>query len=441
MMFFALVIRERVIGRVTMNIPRAGQMTDSRKTRMTNAAMRVIPAGERPGDSGSGGSTSRGTGHDRFPALSVRAATALLSLCLTALVFLLLSPASVQGGQERTIIDAAGRTVRLPQRIDRVVCSGAGCLRLLTYLSAHDLIVAVDSIEKRSTVFSARPYTIANPQFRDYPLFGEFRGFDQPELIVSLERRPQVIFKTFASSGYNPDELQSKTGIPVVVLNHGDLGAGRQNLFHALRLMGAVVGKERRAGEVIAFFEHAIRDLGMRTTDIPVDRLRSCFVGGIAFKGPHGLQSTEAMYPPIAFVNAVNVAAQPDRRIQNITVAKEQIVAWDPSVIFLDLSTIQLGDRAGALFELKTDAAYRTLSAVRSGNVYGVLPYNWYSQNLGSILADAYFIGKVLYPWRFTDIDPKAKADEIYAFLVGKEVFAEMNAAFASLVFEKIPLE
>ena len=428
------------MGTVTMNIPRAWQMMRSRMTRETNAAIRVIPAGEQPGDSGSG-STSRGTGRDRFPALSVRAATAFRALTLTALMFFLLWPASVQGGQEHTIIDAAGRTVRLPQRIDRVVCSGAGCLRLLTYLKAQNLIVAVDSIEKRDTIFSARPYAIANPQFKDFPLFGEFRGFDQPELIVSLESQPQVIFKTFAASGYNPDELQSKTGIPVVVLNHGDLGANRQDLFHALRLMGTVVGKERRAGEVIAFFEHAIRDLGMRTTDIPVDQRRSCFVGGIAFKGPHGLQSTEAMYPPFAFVNAVNVAAQPDRHIQNITVAKEQIVAWDPSVLFLDLSTIQLGDRAGALFELKTDADCRTLGAVRAGNVYGVLPYNWYAQNLGSILADAYFIGKTLYPWRFTDIDPKAKADEIYAFLVGKEVFAEMNASFSGLVFEKIPLE
>lgn len=430
-----------MMGTMTTNIPRARQVTDSRKTRKTNAAMRVIPAGEQPGDSGCGGSTSRGTGRDHFHALRLRAATALQTLCLTALVFFLLSPASIQGGQESTVIDAAGRTVRLPQRIDRVVCSGSGCLRLLTYLEAQDRIVAVDSIEKGHTMFYARPYALANPQFKDYPLFGEFRGFDHPELIVSLKRRPQVIFKTFAASGHDPEELQRKSGIPVVVLNYGDLGDNRKDLFNTLRLMGRIVGKERRAEEVIAFFENAVRDLARRTADIPAEQRNTCFVGGIAFKGPHGLQSTETGYPPFVFVNAANVAAQPVRHIQNTVVAKEQIVAWDPSILFVDLSTIQMGDRAGALFELKTDAAYRTLGAVRTGNVYGVLPYNWYSQNLGSILADAYFIGKVLYPWRFQDVDPKAKADEIYGFLVGKEVFADMNTAFASLVFEKIPLE
>jgi len=50
-----------------------------------------------------------------------------------------------------------------------------------------------------------------------------------------------------------------------------------------------------------------------------------------------------------------------------------------------------MGDRAGGLFELKTDPAYQSLTAVQNGNVFGVLPYNWYTQNFGSILANAYF--------------------------------------------------
>jgi iron complex transport system substrate-binding protein len=50
---------------------------------------------------------------------------------------------------ERTLTDAVRREVKLPDRIERVICSGAGCLRLLTYLQAQNLIVAVDDIEKR----------------------------------------------------------------------------------------------------------------------------------------------------------------------------------------------------------------------------------------------------------------------------------------------------
>ncbi len=75
---------------------------------------------------------------------------------------------------------------------------------------------------------------------------------------------------------------------------------------------------------------------------------------------------------------------------------------------------------------------------MQTGDVYGVLPYNWYTKNYGSILANAYFIGKLIYPERFTDIDPKAKADEIYTFLVGKPVFATMHKMFGEMAYEKV---
>jgi len=69
---------------------------------------------------------------------------------------------------------------------------------------------------------------------------------------------------------------------------------------------------------------------------------------------------------------------------------------------------------------IQNDPALKALTAVQAGRVYGVLPYNWYTKNYGSILANAYFIGKMLYSERFKDVGPVAKADEIYQFFVGK---------------------
>ena len=43
----------------------------------------------------------------------------------------------------------------------------------------------------------------------------------------------------------------------------------------------------------------------------------------------------------------------------------------------------------------------------------------------GSRGADAYYIGKVLYPNRFSDIDPAAKADEIFKVFLGKALYEE----------------
>ncbi|MCA1987194.1 MAG: ABC transporter substrate-binding protein, partial [Desulfovibrio sp.] len=256
-----------------------------------------------------------------------------------------------------------------------------------------------------------------------------------------------VIFKVHnAGLGTDPEELQAKTGIPVVVVEYGNLGANRAAFYATLRLMGEVLGLQPRAEAVVAFFETRIADLQARVKDVPDAARPSVFVGGIASRGPHGFQSTEPEYPPFAFVQARNLAAgeKGSQGAQGaggvVEVAKEQIVAWNPDVLFLDLSTLQLGDAAGGLHELKTDPAYQTLTAVQQGRVYGVLPYNWYNQNFGSILANAYFIGSLLYPDRFADVDPAEEADAIYTFLVDKPVFADMNALFGNRAFIPIPL-
>jgi iron complex transport system substrate-binding protein len=338
-------------------------------------------------------------------------------------------------GQESiTITDALGRTVTVPKSPDRVVCSGAGTLRYLTYLQAEDAIVGVDDIEKEETQFDARPYALANPQFRDYPLIGEFRGNDDPEKIVACD--PQVIFKMDVASVSDADQLSAKTGTPVVALAYGDLGVYRDDMYQALTLMGEVMGKEDRAAEVIAFFDAEIADLNARTEGIADDEKLSTYVGGIAYRGPHGYQSTEPAYPPFSFVNAMNVAAEAGT--EHADVAKEKIVEWDPDVLFVDLSTLQTSP--SAIDELRDDEAYQSLAAVQSGEVYGALPYNWYTKNHGSVIADAYYIGTVLYPEQFSDIDPVVKADEIWTFLVGEPVFDEMNEAFGSIVFQKIEL-
>ena len=350
---------------------------------------------------------------------------------------------AIESGSRITVMDGLGREITVPINPQAVICSGPGSLRLLTYLQAQDRAVAVDDMEGRRPRFDARPYALANPQFASLPLFGEFRGHDNPELIAALDPQPQVIFKTFSSMGTDPLELERKTGIPVVVLNYGDLLGYREEFYTALQTMAAVMNREQRAKQVIAFFEAAIDDLDRRTADIPEYMKKSCYIGGIAYRGPHGFQSTEPTYPPFMFVNAANVAYTPGgslAEMEHAEVAKEQIVAWDPDVLFVDVSTLQSDPRASAVYELQNDRAYTGLKAVREGEVYGVLPYNWYTGNYGSILADAYFVGKILYPERFQDIDPAAAADEIYSFLVGKPVFQQLNKAFQQMVFRKIPL-
>lgn len=364
-----------------------------------------------------------------------------MKIATSMVVLLIFLGGGADARQTLEITDVMGGALPFPNPASSVICSGPGALRLLTYLGAQDLIVAVDDIETKRRRFDARPYALANPEFRQYPIFGEFRGFDHPELILSLKNQPQVIFKTYATMGHDPVALQEKTGIPTVILEYGNLGTQRAKLFTSLRIMGTVVGKKDRAEAVISFFNETIEDLALRTGGIPESDKKTCYMGGIAYKGPHGFMSSELGYPPFKFVNAANVAedaAMKTKASRQVTLSKEKLLEWDPDVLFVDLSTLQLTGNASGLWEIRNDPVFKTLTAVREKRVYGVLPYNWYTKNFGSSLANAYFIGKILYPERFEDVDPFVKADEIYHFLVGKPLFNEMNAQFDHLVFKAV---
>ncbi len=354
---------------------------------------------------------------------------------------LLISIFLAVSGQARVIEDSAGREVDVPEKVERVYCSGAGCLRLLTYLKCQDRAVAVDDLEKREQSLDARPYALAHPELKDLPLGGEFRGRDNPERLLSLDRPPQVIFKTFLGMGMDADTLQSKTGIPVVALDYGDIGEHTQDLKQSLITMAEVLDCTQRAHAVIDFFDRQKRDLRKRTQSIPTSEHPSVFVGGVAFKGPHGFQATEPGYPAFDFVPAENLAAESSpsgKKLRHSIVAKEQILMWDPDILFLDLATLQLGDETGGLDELRHDSGYQALSAVKKDRVYALLPYNSYATNFGSVLANAYYIGSVLYPDRFQDVDVQDKADEIFSFLVGAPVYERLDQELEGMVFDPV---
>ncbi len=352
------------------------------------------------------------------------------------------TPAAPSGSSELTVTDGFGRTVTVPSPPESVVCSGSGCLRYLVYLGGQDLVVGVDSIEKKDQAIEGRPYALAyGSQFKNLPLIGEFRGKDDPEKILGIG--PAAVFKTgstgtaYGTSAAEADTLQEKTGIPVVAFPYGSLrnDAEKAEMYGGLRVMGQVLGEQDRAEEVIAYIEATIADLERRTGDIPEAEQKSVYVGGVSAAGAHGIISTEPAYPPFLWVHAKNVAA--GMGTAHADIAKEALVDWNPAYIFIDVGTIQM-ESDGAIGELKSDPALQGLSAAKDGKVYGVLPYNFYNTNYETVLANSYFVGKTLYPDRFADIDPAQKADEIFAFFIGKPNFGDLNGQYRSLGFAQI---
>lgn len=348
---------------------------------------------------------------------------------------------------DRMITDSSGRTVTIPEQVTRTVCaSGGTCVRYLTYLKAADTLVAVEDGERLNlSTGDSRAYVWANPGFASLPITGSSRGVSiNLEQVMTLE--PQVIFTMGTTANLSADGLssqdtmQAKTGIPVFSLGSGSFqdDENRATLYASWRLLAQVMHKEERAETLIAYTDATIADLVRRTSDIPESQQRSAFIGGLSHGGAHGFLSTQSEYMPFTWNHVKNAAA--GSNVQNGDFSREGLLYADPDVIFIDAGTLGVTTEIGGFEEIKSPV-YSGMKAVRNGDVYATLPYTGRSTNLETQLVDAYYVGKMMYPDRFADIDPKVKADEIYTMFVGVPVFDKLNANCDGLAFEKVPLQ
>lgn len=354
--------------------------------------------------------------------------------CYIALLYLLIAGCSNRGpGKDvgnRVITDMLGRKVEVPDQVNRIVGLRAGALRLLVYMDAHALVAGIEENEKDLN----RPYMQAYPELAGLPVIGPFMGGDA-ELIVNA--RPDIIFITYTTTG-NADALQKKTGIPVVALICNEIGTSRDTLFASLQLIGKILHKEQRADSLIGYITQSIEDLNTRTCHINDTAKPLVYVGGVAYSGAHGINSTQVYYPPFTFVNARNAAAGIDKRlvsqVKGTYIDKEQLLLWDPDILFFDESGLDVirHDLSG------NSPLKKSLTAIRNNLVYAVLPYNNYATNYELVLANAWYAGKVLYPSAFEDTDITAKTAEILETFLGKNIVHQVMSS--SVGFSNLPV-
>ncbi|MCB2186225.1 MAG: iron ABC transporter substrate-binding protein [Deltaproteobacteria bacterium] len=353
-----------------------------------------------------------------------RAVLALLAALLPW--FPLLAPSLGQAAPGRVVTDLAGRRVLVPPHPSRIVALGPGCLRLIVYLAAQDRVVGIEALEQRFP--EGRPYCLAHPELARLPVItpGGVPAINNlPDLEGVLGVAPQVIFVTYLEKA-KADRLQDLLHLPVVVLGYGPLGSFDRVIYQSLRLAGQVLGVEARARAVVEFLEAAQKDLARRSGGS--GPAPPAYVGGLGFKGAQGLEGTDAGYLPLAWVGARNLAVGQGRG-GHLILDREKLLALDPPVIFLDGGGLAL---VGADYA-KKPSFYQSLAAFRTPRVYLLFPFNWYATNLGTALADAYALGKVLRPGAFADVDLPAKADEIFSFLCGGPVYGRLARRYGPL--------
>ena len=301
------------------------------------------------------------------------------------------APASNGSAGTRIVTDALGREVELPSVIDSIVPLG-NTPRMIVYLGLADRVTGISGFDA-NTVSPLTAYAYASKEaWAELPVVGtdSYGNTDYyPEVIVSVN--PDVILCTYTADIV--EDIEAKTNIPVIAVGQGTLFG--EDYQQSLRILGEVCGVEERAEEVISYIENCLDDLASRTATINASDKPSVLSAAATFKGAHGIEGVRLTDPVLTAVNANNIAAGAYAgNASSAEIDREQILLWNPDY-------------------------YAQLTAYNNGHIYQYPSSTSYFSNVEIPLANCYFVGSILYPEQFADINIEEKANEIFDFFLG----------------------
>lgn len=313
----------------------------------------------------------------------------------------------------RIITDMLGREVEIPTKVERIVPLG-NAPRMISYLKLADRVVGIEECEIAKGPIQAYAYPHVD-QWSKLPncgtnSMGETAYY--PEQIMMAD--PDVILTT--DNAEVADNLRSQTGIPVVCVSQGTLFGEDYN--ESLRTLADVCGVSDRAEQLIAFIEQCLEDLSARAKTVPDESKPTVLGAGATFKGGHSIDGVYTNYSVFKILEVNDVANEiaGTKGSSGVMVDREQILAWNPQMIFFDSGNMGLVKADYA----ENKAYFEQLQAVQNGELYQWPNSTWHWSNVEIPLVTGYYVGTLLYPEAFADVDFEAKAAEIFDMFLGE---------------------
>ena len=367
----------------------------------------------------------------------------LLSVLLTLAMLLAVATCACAEAtpETRVVTDVWNREVEIPYEVNSIVCLGSMGPRFAAYLDVVDMMVGAEDmdIEKMSVRFDYSP--VYHEQLKTLPSVGPGGGSGENNGYAEaiIQAQPDVIIAGFNEDDCN--ELQAQTGIPVVSIRYRTKGFIDEGFYRSMRVFAEVVGAQERCEEVLSYVDACKADLNDRTKDVPDEDKPRAYTGAVTFNGRHGFAFTYVNFPAFTAVNALNVAdvlleertgeaaaeaaASGKAYIGNdgFEVDLEQIIAWDPDIVFLDPGNMDLVNDEYAT----NPGFFDSLRAIQEGQVYTMPSTNYMGPNITYLIINAYFAGTILYPEQFADVSLEEKAGEVMEMMLGEDFFDQMQ--------------
>ena len=337
------------------------------------------------------------------------------------------------------IVDMIGREVEITVgTYSKVVCIGAGALRLYSYIGDVSLLCGIEDIENttldnRPKMFdsAARPYVLANKDVfnaiaKSCGVGGPNAQTAEAEKILSCN--PDIVISEYEDKE-KEDALQTQLGVPVITVKYGSSGVFDENVAKSLTLLGKVFAKESRATELNNFIAKEKESIQSRVKDVKEEDKKSVYICGLGNWGTTNHLMTAQNYAPFNVANIKNVVTDLAKDgIQAIEYEKLVALGKDIDVMIIDSAAVK---NIKPLYK-EDNTLFDDIKAWQNGEVYLEMAYNAYYTNLEIALINTWYVAKIVYPELFSDIDITTKTNEVTKTFLGKELATEIYACPAS---------
>ena len=339
---------------------------------------------------------------------------------------------------EITITDMIGREVAVtPGSYQRVVCIGAGALRMYSYIGDVSLLCGVEdidntSLDERPKMFDsvARPYILAyGERLTALPscgVGGPQAQTAEAEKILSCE--PDIVISEYEDVE-KEDALQEQLGVPVITLKAGPGGVFDDNFYATMEMLGVIFQNEEKAEALVSFIKAEREEIESRTADIPEEEKPAVYICGLGNWGTTNHLMTAQNYISFNIANVKNIVtdlAAPG--IQAIEEEKFTDLGEDMDIIIMDAAAVK---NIKPLYA-EDPTMFDTCKAWQDGEVYLEMAYNAYYTNYEIALINTWFIAKTVYPDLFEDIDMTEKTNEVTQVFFGLDLAEKIFAAPSS---------
>ena len=366
----------------------------------------------------------------------------ILALVLVlAMALSLCACAQVEENNHReaiTLTDMIGREVTVtPGSYERVVCVGAGALRMYSYIGDVSLLAGVEdidnvSVEGRPAMFDsvARPYVLAyGDVFDTLPSCGVGGPMAQnAEAEKILSCNPDIVISEFEDV-QKAAALEEQLGVPVITLDVGNDGVFDEVFAGTMTLLGKIFGKEEKAAALNQFIADQKAAIEAKVATIAEEDKPNVYICGLGNWGTTNHLTTAENYICMSVAGVKNVVSGLGMKgIGPIEAEKFVELGEKMDVIILDAAAVK---NIKPLYA-EDPTMFDTCKAWKNGEVYLEMAYNAYYTNFEIALINTWFIAKSVYPEAFADVDMTAKTNEITKAFLGEELAEEIFACPAS---------